>query len=258
MRKDRRGFTLIELLVVIAIIAIVSSLLLSAMAKAKGKANSTTCAANMRNWVQATHMYLSDNEDYLPLFGEDPNDVNKPFWHTKLAPYLSKRVIEGQDYRVDEAYTSQVRRCPAGRYGSVEFGHQQNYTEWNCWVGAVFSLTSKPLTAPFYYANAGPPLKANIVGKPDDAMVYTDTLTHFVYTPLEPRYQWAMDADGDGAPDSMASTTDVPFNYGRPKVHNDGCNATLLDGHVERVPFKKLWQVDGYGQATHSFWRIDD
>ena len=48
------------------------------------------------------------------------------------------------------------------------------------------------------------------------------------------------------------------YNWGRPTAHSSGANATLLDGHVERVPFKKLWQVDPPERLVHSFWYIED
>jgi prepilin-type processing-associated H-X9-DG protein len=253
---------LIELLVVIGISAILAALLLPALGKAKAKAHTVACASNMKNWALATIMYLGDYNDRLPLFGDSSKDYNSPFWHMKLAPYVAKQTQERKFFTETEVFNYALRRCPGGNYGPPPFSRQPaSPTNWNCWIGANFGAYGSPLSGPFYYPDGTPPtppLTVSRIAKPADALMFMDTVTHYVYSPVDTSYRFTLDLNRDGVVDTMPQYPDTAFNSGRPTVHSNGANVTLLDGHVERVGFLKLWQVDAAKKVVHSFWHMED
>jgi len=75
--QDTRGFTLIELLVVVAIIALLISILLPSLARARKQAKRSVCASNLHQIGLAMPAYLQDNDDWYPACSDNPADFDQ-------------------------------------------------------------------------------------------------------------------------------------------------------------------------------------
>ncbi|MCY2954725.1 MAG: prepilin-type N-terminal cleavage/methylation domain-containing protein [Planctomycetota bacterium] len=141
-RRAKRAFTLVELLVVIGIIALLISILLPALSKAKTAAAGAVCASNLRQLGMAISLYATDNKGFVPrpasrgmgwkyddwVYWRTTADLNK----SPIAKYLGVVVPDKPKFPVSEKFQS-LLRCPAdGNAMSREY--QYSYT-MNAWFG---------------------------------------------------------------------------------------------------------------------------
>jgi prepilin-type N-terminal cleavage/methylation domain-containing protein/prepilin-type processing-associated H-X9-DG protein len=96
------AFTLIELLVVIAIIAILAAILFPVFARARAKAQQNTCLSNTKQIALAMNMYVSDYDQYWPLFYNATCQTNAnpcagekySYWWDDLIPYTKNATMD--------------------------------------------------------------------------------------------------------------------------------------------------------------------
>jgi len=237
-QQDRsRGFTLIELLVVIAIIAILASLLLPALARAKDKAKAIKCISNLHQMALSYTLYANDSKDdvvtlYLfqtaPPGSLYPGDVT--WWPDLLRPYLSgTNIITCPCVRASTAFGV---GGPGGL--GVAMSHPE-LTAWSTsWRPKLTTLKNPVKKTPF--ADSG--LIANTMDKNPD---------NWVEVPNQQALYWRTPANSGYYQD------DPQRPVGR---HNKRCNGGFADRPAEAVKVSKfgLQYFPGIGNATGAEW----
>jgi prepilin-type processing-associated H-X9-DG protein/prepilin-type N-terminal cleavage/methylation domain-containing protein len=90
----RTGFTLVELLVVIGIIAILISILIPVLSRARQSAQTIKCASNLRQLGLATAMYSNERKGYLPY--PTTTQGEQLLWFNVVDPYLAALANSGR------------------------------------------------------------------------------------------------------------------------------------------------------------------
>lgn len=230
-RWREHAFTLIELLVVIAIIAVLASLLLPALSRAKEKARTINCLSNQKQIALGYILYAGDNSDYLPLAAHE-GDAAPCQWFFEISPYIANRTA---------SYTGLVAKanvvaCPSARLEKVfptntpaaraYGGYGQNYV----YLG---------------YLTEAERVKISKVTKPTETCMNGDGLDPapglnwwnygYLYPPSIPPW---------------GTTKIIPYNR-----HGRGGNYSWVDGHVSLTSWKIMsagahGKIDWYYMTT--------
>jgi len=159
IKNQRTAFTLIELLVVIAIIAILASMLLPALARAKERAKIAKCVSNERQIALGYLLYAGDQTDYLPVAGspdlaQGTGWVAPSRWFLEISPYIST----GSETNYTQMIAKdKVVACPSaqiakaiptnvpGYQGYGGYGHNYAYLGYTPDDRKKLSIVTKPV-----------------------------------------------------------------------------------------------------------------
>jgi prepilin-type N-terminal cleavage/methylation domain-containing protein/prepilin-type processing-associated H-X9-DG protein len=235
-RSSERAFTLIELLVVIAIIAILASMLLPALAKAKEKAHRITCNSNMRQWGLAQTMYMDDNNQCFPN-ARTPKGVpgtpasysaDNMLW-TDLASFAAAGSGDIGWFNSLPPYVAAKRLCD---YANDPAQWVNNRTIFTCPTSSAKTDERDPLVnVMFHYAinpsgnrglaaGYGTNFSLSMVKSPSAFVSYTEVRTHSSEMPFY----------GSDPSKNLGSSHANTSKFS--SRHKAGANLVFGDGHV--------------------------
>jgi prepilin-type N-terminal cleavage/methylation domain-containing protein len=260
------AFTLIELLVAIAIIAVVISLLLPAIQRAREAARRTQCRNNLKQLGLALHNYSDVSTTFPPsvVIGNVGGRLDFGGWsaHARILPFLEQSsgfnslnfdfTYEHPTNKTVSQMVVEVFMCPSdpdtapyphsfGLAGVTSYGW--NMGDWYVWGGANpigLSYTQRP-RSPFF-VNSSVRERDFVDG----------TSNSIVAAEVKARQRYFRDCTGLSSrftPSSFPAIGDDPYTVAPEYVSSAGCNATLrdsghtewVDGHVHQTGFTTAW-----------------
>ena len=246
-RVKTKIFTLIELLIVIAMIAILASMLLPALNKARESAKSISCLNNLKQIGTFANLYANDYNSYMPA-GNADNTLKSQCWFRVYAQY-----VKNKDVRLDVDSLSKVSSNTKMFCPSVE-ATSTNASPWTYGVNieeTSSSTASANSRLPYRYWTVSAPVESQKLDfLPNQIALIADADSYYA---LNPKWRAVgVDMSGDGIKDSNG---DKKYNYWGAMRHKKGLNVFFVNGSAAWKTFAE-WQMNM--QATQTTGWIYD